>query len=170
MEKQNLTQQKHTFTNQINTNILQHKINTKILKPCLVTLRHPAWKRTEPIVISALHKFDACLLTWTLTTYLQPRIHTGRSQKENGRCDLQRRLSNSAVHPPHKTCLHTMAVEACHDLSCINTFGALAKPLLPIPRYHRYRYTAQLKPTNCNRCTNCPSASVFILPCPRFGR
>jgi len=97
-----------------------------------------------------------------LPTYLQPRIHTGRSQKENDRCDIERRLSSSAVYPPHKACLHTIAVEACHDLSCMNTFGALAKPLLPIPRYHRYRYTAQLKPTNCNRCTNCPSASVFI--------
>ena len=33
MEKLNLTQQKHTFTKQ---NVLQHKINTKKLKPGLV--------------------------------------------------------------------------------------------------------------------------------------
>jgi len=32
-KKQNLTQQKHTFTNQ---NVQQHKINTKKLKPGLV--------------------------------------------------------------------------------------------------------------------------------------
>jgi len=35
MEKLNLTQQKHTFTNK--SNALQQKINTKKLKPGLVT-------------------------------------------------------------------------------------------------------------------------------------
>ena len=34
-KKQNLTQQKHAFTNE--KNVLQHKINTKKLKPGLVT-------------------------------------------------------------------------------------------------------------------------------------
>ena len=57
MEKLNLTQQKHTFTNQ--KNVLQHK-KTKAIFSHL--LRHPAWKRRGSILVSALHKFVTYLL------------------------------------------------------------------------------------------------------------
>ena len=41
-------------------------------------LRHPAWKRRGPILISALHKFVTYLLTYLhLPTYLQPRDPQG---------------------------------------------------------------------------------------------
>jgi len=40
MEKQNLTQQKHAFTNQNKYTVIQHKINTKKLKPGLVASYH----------------------------------------------------------------------------------------------------------------------------------
>ena len=41
---------------------------TKARFSCL--LRHPAWKRTGPILISVLHKFVTYLLTNTLTHLL----------------------------------------------------------------------------------------------------
>jgi len=75
MEKQNLTQQKHAFTNQNKCITTQNKHKkTKATLSCL--LRHPAWKRRGSILISALHKFVTYLLRH-LPTYLQPHTHTG---------------------------------------------------------------------------------------------
>jgi len=57
MEKLNLTQQKHTFVN-------QKKCNTKKTKARFSRLlQQPAWKRTGPILVLALHKFITYLLT-----------------------------------------------------------------------------------------------------------
>jgi len=56
MKKLNLTQQKHAFTNQNKCTTTQNKQKeTKARFSRL--LRHPAWKRTWPILISVLHKF-----------------------------------------------------------------------------------------------------------------
>jgi len=74
MEKQNLTQQKHTFTNQNKCTTTQNKHKTKASFSGL--LRHPAWKRRLPILILALHKFVTYLLRH-LPTYLEPLTHTG---------------------------------------------------------------------------------------------
>jgi len=65
-KKQNLTQQKHTFTNQkkYTTEQNQHK-KTKARFSHL--LRHPAWKWRGPILTSALHEFVTYLLTHLLT-------------------------------------------------------------------------------------------------------
>jgi len=47
--------------------------NTKARFSCL--LQHPEWKRRDPILILALHKFVTYLLRH-LPTYLQPRTYT----------------------------------------------------------------------------------------------
>ena len=66
IEKLNLTQQKHAFTNQKKCTTTQNK-----LKPSLVASylrhRHPDWKRRGSILISALHHLLTTLI------YLQPR-------------------------------------------------------------------------------------------------
>jgi len=61
MEKQNLTQQNHTFTNQKKCTTTQNKHKNKT--PGLVTSYdiRPE-KRSGPILVSALHKFVAYLL------------------------------------------------------------------------------------------------------------
>ena len=63
IEKLNLTQQKHTFTNHKKCTTTQnmHK-KTKAGLSCL--LRHPAWKRRGPILVLMLHNLSL--------TYLQP--------------------------------------------------------------------------------------------------
>jgi len=62
MEKRNLTQQKHTFTNQKKCTTTQNKHKrTKARFSCL--LRHPAWKRAGSILVLALHKSVTYLLT-----------------------------------------------------------------------------------------------------------
>jgi len=73
IEKQNPTQQKHTFTNQKKCTTTQNKEKTKARFSHL--LRHLAWKRRGLILVLALHKFVTYLLTSTLT-YLQPWTHT----------------------------------------------------------------------------------------------
>ena len=75
MEKLNVTQQKHTFSNQTKCNTTQNKHKkTKVRFSRL--LRHPAWKRRRPILVLALHKVFAYLIRH-LPTYLQPGTHTG---------------------------------------------------------------------------------------------
>jgi len=62
MEKLNLRQQKHTFTNQDKCTTTQNKQKkTKARFSCL--LQHPAWKWRGHILVSALHKFITYLLT-----------------------------------------------------------------------------------------------------------
>jgi len=61
MEKQNLTQQKHTFTNQMKCTTTQNKQRTKGRFRRL--LRHPAWKWRGLILVSALYK----LATYSFT-------------------------------------------------------------------------------------------------------
>ena len=64
MEKQNLTQQKHTFTHE------KKRITTQRNKARFSRfLRHPARKQTGPILVLALHKFVTYLFTH-LDTYL----------------------------------------------------------------------------------------------------
>ena len=72
MEKQNLTQQKKAFTSQnkcTTTHTHTHKQKKTKTRYSRV-LRHPAWKRRGPILVSALHKSVIYLLTWTLTHLL----------------------------------------------------------------------------------------------------
>jgi len=57
MEKQNVTQQKHTFTNQKKCTTQKTKARFSHL------LRHLALKRRERILVSVLHKFVTHLLT-----------------------------------------------------------------------------------------------------------
>jgi len=81
-----LTQQKHTHS-PIKRNVLQHKINTKTKARFSRLLRDTVWKRRGPILVSALHKFIAYILTYLLTyldtypTYLQPRYPRGAHGK-----------------------------------------------------------------------------------------
>jgi len=62
MEKLHLTQQKHTFTNQKKCTATQNKQKKTEVRFSRL-LRHPAWKRTGPILALALHKFVTYLLT-----------------------------------------------------------------------------------------------------------
>jgi len=56
MEK--LNQHNKSTHSPIKRNVLQHKINTKQTKARFRhLLRHPAWKRSRPILVLALHKF-----------------------------------------------------------------------------------------------------------------
>jgi len=61
MEKQNLTQQKHTFTNRNKYTPTQHKHKTTKARFSHL-LTHSTWKRRRPILILALHKFVTYLL------------------------------------------------------------------------------------------------------------
>jgi len=62
MKKQNLTQQKHTFTNQRKCTTTQNK-HKKTKARFSRLLRHPAWKRRGPIPVSVLYKLVTCWLT-----------------------------------------------------------------------------------------------------------
>jgi len=64
MEKQNLTQQKHAFTNQNKCTTAQNK-RKKTKARFSHLLQHPAWKQRGPILVSALNKFDTYLLTYS---------------------------------------------------------------------------------------------------------
>ena len=70
-EKQNLTQQKHAFTNQKKCTTTQNK-HKKTKARFSRLLWHLDWKWRGPILILALHKSVTYLLTSTLT-HLQPR-------------------------------------------------------------------------------------------------
>jgi len=61
MEKQNLTQRKHAFTNQKKCTTTQNK-HKKTKARFSRLLQHAVWKWRGPFLISALHKF---------VTYLQ---------------------------------------------------------------------------------------------------
>jgi len=76
MEKLNLTQQKHTFTNKKKCTTTQNKHKkTKVRFSRL--LWHLAWKRRGPILVSVLHKFVTYLLTYTTYPLIySPGIHT----------------------------------------------------------------------------------------------
>jgi len=74
-KKLNLTQQRHTFTNQKKSTTAKN-IHKKTKARFSRLLRHPAWKRWVPILIWALHKFVIYLLRH-LPTYLQPRDPRG---------------------------------------------------------------------------------------------
>jgi len=75
-EKQNLTQQKHTFINQKKCITTQNK-HKKTIARFSWLLWHPAWEWTGPTMVLALHKFATYLLRH-LPTYLQPRTHMGQ--------------------------------------------------------------------------------------------
>jgi len=62
IEKLNLTQQKHTFTNQKKCTTTQNK-HEKTKARFSRLLRQLAWKQRGPILILALHKFVTYLLT-----------------------------------------------------------------------------------------------------------
>jgi len=63
MEKLNLTQQTHTFTNQKKCTTTNTNYNKKTKARFSRLLWHLAWKWRGPILVSALHKFVAYLLT-----------------------------------------------------------------------------------------------------------
>jgi len=67
-KKQNLTQQKHTFTNQKKCTTQNKHKKTKVRFSRL--LRHLAWKQRGPILVSVLHKSVTYLLTQTITHLL----------------------------------------------------------------------------------------------------
>ena len=96
MEKQNLSQQKHTFTNQKKCTTTQNKHKKKkpqdenIMSPsamqgshkktkarfrCL--LRHPARKCSGPILVLRFINLSLTYLLTHLLTYLQPQTHRG---------------------------------------------------------------------------------------------
>jgi len=77
MDKLNLIQQKHAFTNQKKCTTTQHAKTTARFSHLL---RHSAWKWRRPILISAFHKSVTYLLGH-LTTYLQHGTHTGNHQE-----------------------------------------------------------------------------------------
>jgi len=71
IEKLNLTQQKHTFTNQKKcTTEMQKKTKARFSH----LLWHLAWKRRGPILVSALHKSVTYLLTHLLTVQGPTRV------------------------------------------------------------------------------------------------
>jgi len=77
-----------TKTNTTKQTCIRNKIyyNTKWTqktKAKLGYLQPPAWKQTEPILVSALHKFVAYLLLRHLPTYLQPR-NPHRAKPQSG--------------------------------------------------------------------------------------
>jgi len=82
MEKQNLTQQKHTFTNQQKCTTTHNK-HTKTKAMFSRLLPHPAWKRRGPILVSALHKFVNYLLTYTYPLIYSPGTQTGLSSRQS---------------------------------------------------------------------------------------
>jgi len=80
MARKNKTQHNRSTHSPIKRNVLQHKINTKKLKPGLVTS-----KRREPILVSVLHKSVTDLLTSTLT-YLLTIPDPYRASKDSAHC------------------------------------------------------------------------------------
>jgi len=60
--KQNLTQQKHTFINQKKCTTTQNR-HKKTKCRFSRLLRHPVWKRSGSVLVSALHKFVTYLHT-----------------------------------------------------------------------------------------------------------
>jgi len=87
VEKLNLTQQKHTFTNQKKCTTTQNK-HKKTKARLSRLLWHPAWKWRGHVLVLALHKFVTYLLTYLLTyldTYpliYSPRTHMGQTGHE----------------------------------------------------------------------------------------
>jgi len=67
--KLNLTQLKHTFTNQKKCTSTQNKYKKNKARFSRL-LRHPAWKRRGPILVLVLHKSVTYWLTKTLTHLL----------------------------------------------------------------------------------------------------
>jgi len=78
-EEQNITQQKHAFTNQNKCSSTQNKYK-KTKERFSRLLRHPAWKQRGPILIPVLHKSVNYSLT-TLTHLLtSPDPHRANEQ------------------------------------------------------------------------------------------
>ena len=97
MEKLNLTQQKHTFTNQKKCTKTQNK--HKKLKPNLVASYNIwPWNRRGPILVSALHKFVTYLLRH-LPTYLQPRDSHRTNNNNNNNNSGKRKYTWRCVKP-----------------------------------------------------------------------
>jgi len=78
--KPNLTQQKHTFTNQKNCTTTQITQKTKVRFSSLV--RHPAWKWRGTILVLALHICH--LLAYTLTHLLTAQDPHGAAATSTG--------------------------------------------------------------------------------------
>jgi len=74
IEKLNLTQQKHTFTNQKKCTTTQNK-HKKTKARFSRLLWHQFWKRTGPFLVSVFHKLVIYLLRH-IPTYLQLQTHT----------------------------------------------------------------------------------------------
>jgi len=99
MEKLNITQQKHAFTNQNKCTTTQNKHKKKTNARFSRLLRHMAWKRRGPILILALHKFATYLDTYPLT--YSPGTHTGPVTVSNGCSSLQMQQTNDRTNKTH---------------------------------------------------------------------
>ena len=84
--KLNLTQLRHTFTNQKKCTTTQNK-HKKTKARFSRLIRHPAWKRRGPILVLALHQFVTYLDTYSLT--YSPRTHMGPKMQQHAGGKLQ---------------------------------------------------------------------------------
>jgi len=69
VEKQNPTHQKYTFANHKKCTTTENK-HKKTKARFSHLRRHPVWKRSRPILVSALHEFVTYLLTYLDTCSL----------------------------------------------------------------------------------------------------
>jgi len=107
MEKLNLTQQKHPFTNQKKCTMTQNK-HKKTKARFSRLLRYPAWKRRGPILVSALHTFVTYLLRH-LPTYLQPWNPHGGIHNTNQTHNRRRIFcTNNKQNPMHELILFVL--------------------------------------------------------------
>jgi len=112
-KKLKLTQQKHAFTNKHKCTATQSK-HKKTTARFIGLLRHLAWKRRGPILVSALHKFVTYLLTYTFPLAYIPGIHIWQVNRDVG---LLNRSATTAVW----MCIYNATIYGC-------------------PAYSRYRH------------------------------
>jgi len=99
MEKLNQTQRKHTITNQNKCTTQNKHKKTKARFSRL--LRHRAWKRSGPVLVSVLHKICHSL------TYLDTYPLTAPGPMRGSRCKK----------PSNYECGHPPTTPPCPDLS-----------------------------------------------------
>jgi len=90
-KKLNLTQQKHTFTNQNKCTTTQNTHKTKARFSCL--LRHLAWKQRGPILGLALQKFSTYLLN-----LLKTLTHLLNAPDPHRACDSAKVAQSQGSH------------------------------------------------------------------------
>jgi len=110
MKKLNLTQQKHTFTNQKKCTTQNKHKRTKARCSCL--LQNPAWKRTVPILVLVDNVYGAVLMTM-VTARVHP-VHLmnadwapGGRQPSDQANQLGHRYGCYHPHPPSPSVIIT---------------------------------------------------------------